>query len=1004
MDVRQSRLIEDLAGIFRGEILCDPVSRSLYASDGSLHEVTPLGIARPRDRDDVVTLVRYAAENHLPIIPRGAGTSVAGESLGSGIVVDFARHMHEIEDVGTQTVKVQPGVVLSRLNRVLRETGRYFPPDPSNIETTTIGSMLALDAAGSHSVRVGSTRDHVASIDVVSASGFEFEAANELVGPTDHASAEPSEVSTFKRTLVNRLATLLHNNAELIRQKQPESQIRNRAGYFLRGVLAAPDRVPTDRGDRRQSLPATLELLSGATVSLPRLLIGSEGTLGLFTGATLRTAALPAHRSVTLIVFPSVESAIKAVQTIVEHQPSACDLVDRRLLTLARDLDPRFSAMIPATAEAALIVEQTGFSPPEISQRVHDLALKLKSLPDHGRILCEATTADDIEFLWSLSHRVIPMLNRARGETSPVPIVEDIAVPPAALLDFVALARRVWQKHEITVSMYAHAAVGQVHLRPFLRAPYDGQQLEELAADLYEAALSLGGSISGEHGLGLSRTAFLPAQYGELTRVFQQIKMLFDPNHLLNPGKVLSLDPHLTVHHLRAQEQVPTPLVELQLPWAKGEFGTTAMACHGCGACRTQEPSTRMCPFFRTDPAEERSPRSKANAIRAIIDGRMTQHEVASADMRKVSSSCFNCKQCQLECPSSINVPHLMIEAKAQFVAANGPKMSEWFLSRVHSWSKLLCQISWLVNPLLNSWSVRWSLEKLFGVSRHRKLPPFARRTFLESAPAAWLSPPASLRDPVPVIYFVDHFANSHDPELAFAFARIVEHQGKRIHVPPTQVRSGMALISTGDLEIARSLATQNVRVLVEFAREGCPIVCTEPAAAVCLKFEYPRLLDHPDAQLVADHVIEAGDYLSRLQASHELKMEFQDLPLTAAYHTPCHLRVLGRHTPLVDLCQLIPKLKATSIERGCSGLAGTFGLTRENFEESLAIGQELMTHMRSDQIDFGITECSSCKIQMEQQSTTPTLHPLKVLALAYGLMPEIRKRLKPNLKKLITS
>ena len=980
MDVRQSRLIEDMAGIFRGEILCDPLARSLYASDGSLHQITPLGIARPLDRDDVLTLVRYAAENHIPLVPRGAGTSVAGESLGAGIVVDFSRHMHAIEEIGPQTVRVQPGVVLSRLNHRLRESRRYFPPDPSNGETTTIGSMLALDAAGSHSIRIGSTRDHVTSIDVVTARGFHFEAANEPVHPLPADSSVLVDNATFKRTLVHRLASLLESNADLIRTKQPERQIRNRAGYMLRGVL------------------------SNSHLSLPRMLVGSEGTLGLFTSATLKTSALPANRSVLLIAFESVESAINAVQLITRHQPSGCDLVDRRLLTLARDLDPRFTLLIPAAAEAALIIEQTGFSQPEVSQRVRDLTLDLKSLPDAGRILFEANTPDEIDFVWSLPARVISLLNRARGDSSPVPIVEDIAVPPESLLDFISRARRIWQNREITVSLYAHAAVGQVHMRPFLRAPLKGSDLEELAHDLYQEALAVGGTISGEHGLGLSRTAFLPMQYGELCRVFQQVKMLFDPDHLLNPGKVLSLDPHLTIHHLRPQTVIPTPLVDLQLKWSPSEFGSSAMACHGCGACKTQETTSRMCPFFRSDPSEERSPRAKANAIRAIVDGRLPQHELASNDMQKLSRLCFNCKQCQIECPTGINIPHLMLEAKSQYVAANGPKMADWFLSRVHAWSDLICRFSWLVNPLLNVRSVRWTMEKLIGISRHRKLPSFARRTFLKSAPKEWMLPPVSLRDPVPVIYFVDHFANNHDTELAFAFSRILEHHGLTLHVPPSQVRSGMALISTGDLDGARQLASHNVRILAEFAREGCPIVCTEPAAAVCLKFEYPRLLDHPDVQLVANHVIEAGEFLTGLHAKGLLKTEFVPLPLRGVYHTPCHLKALGRETPLMELCKLIPQLQISPVEHGCSGLAGTYGLTAQNFDESLRIGQKLMEQMRSELFEFGMTECSSCKFQMEQQSATPTLHPLKLLALAYGLLPEIRRKLKPNSRKLLTS
>jgi FAD/FMN-containing dehydrogenase/Fe-S oxidoreductase len=980
--VRQSRLIEDLAGIFRGEILCDSLSRALYASDGSLHQMTPFGVACPRDRDDVVTLVKYAAEERIALIPRGAGTSVGGEAIGSGIVVDFSRHMDKIEEIGAQTVRVQPGVVHSRLNRLLQKSGRYFPPDPSNTTTTTIGSMLALDSTGSHSIRIGSTRDHVVSIEVVMADGRAFEAANESLESLATAAADSpiEEVVALKRMLATRLGTLLADHAKLIEEKQPARQFRNRAGYMLRGVLSA------------------------SHLSFPRLLIGSEGTLGLFTGATLRTSVLPAHRCALLILFESVESAVQAVQTIALLKPSACDLLDRRLLTLARDVDPRFASLIPAAAEAALIVEQTGFSQTEITLQVHELMLRMKELPDAGRSLFEATTFDEIEFLWSLPYRVVPLLNRARGETSPLPIVEDIAVPPEVLPEFVARARRVLQKHEITASLYAHAAAGQLHMRPFLPMPLDPRRMEDLARDLYHAALSVGGSISGEHGLGLSRTAFLRSQYGELYRVFQEVKAIFDPYHQLNPGKVLTDDPHLTINHLRPPQLDPSPLVELQLNWSAAEFGATAMACHGCGACRTREPDSRMCPFFQTETAEQRSPRAKANAVRAIVDGRMPAHEMASSDMQRLSKLCFNCKQCQLECPSTVNVPHLMLETKAQYVAANGPGMSDWFLSRVHAWGDLLCRLSWLINPLLNTEGFRWTLERFFGVARRRKLPAFARKTFLKSAPREWTSPPSSLRGRQPVIYFVDHYVNCHDPELGFAFGRIVEHQGRKLHVPPSQVRSGMALISSGDLEAARVLAETNVRVLAEFAREGCPIVCTEPAAAVCLKQEYPRLLDHPDVQIVADHVVEAGAFLASLHAENQLRTDFSPLPSRVTYHTPCHLRSLGKTLPLITLCNMIPQFEASTVDLGCSGLAGTFGLKREHFEESLVIGRRLIEQMRADKIDFGLTECSSCKLQMEQQSTTPTLHPLKVLALAYGLMPDIRRRLKPNFRKRLTS
>lgn len=995
MDTRQARLVEDLAGSFRGELRCDAVSTALYASDGSLHQITPLGVACPRDREDLLTLVRYAAEEHLPLVPRGAGSSVGGEALGAGIIVDFSRHMHAIEEIGEQTVRVQPGVVHSRLNRVLASTGRCFAPDPSNTATTTLGSMIALDAAGSHAPRVGSTRDHVVSLDAILASGASFtaevEALDLLSGRPDertgglngHAATNGSDSQhneSAKREIVRRLVTLLSDNAGLIESRQPAELPRNRAGYFLRGVL------------------------SGMHLHLPRMLVGSEGTLAMFASAVLKTSPLPSHRGAMLISFGSLEGAVRAVARITDDHPSACDLLDRRLLTLARETDSRFERLLPAGAEAALLVEHVGFSENEIAGKLTSLAKRLGELTDAGATAFVARTPEELDFVWSLPHRVVPMLNGVRGHgSSPVPFVEDIAVPPAALEEFVVRMRRVLQRHEVTASLYSHAATGQLHIRPFLpvpTTPRDGPQLEALARDLYHAALSVGGSISGEHGLGLSRTAFLRSQYGELYRVFQQIKHLFDPHNLLNPGKVLSDDPHLTVRHLRPAVEPKPELYELQLNWSATELASAANACHGCGACRTQEPGLRMCPFFRTEPAEERTPRAKANAIRAVFDGRVAVHELVSPEMRQLADKCFNCKQCRLECVNHVDVPHLMIEARAQHLATHGPATSEWFLSRVHLWGEWLCRMSWLVNPLLGRRSSRWLMERVLGVAAERRLPPFARRSFLKGIPREWTAPPVTIRGGQPVVYFVDHFANYHDPELAHAFARILKHNNQTLHVPPQQVPSGMALITMGDLDTARALAEQNVRVLADFAREGCPIVCTEPTAAVCLRDEYPRLLDHPDARLVADHVLEAGTFLAGLQRAGGLRTEFTELPLTAVYHTPCHLKALGESTPLADLCGLIPRFETHRIAGGCSGMAGPFGLTSRNFAESLKLGGDLIERMRADGHQLGLTECSSCRMQMEQRSPTPTLHPLKVLALAYGLMPEIHRRLRPNKRK----
>lgn len=989
MDEQRQRIAEDLAGMLEGELRCDPLAIAMYADDASLYHIPPLAVAFPRCVEDVVALARYADHANLSLIPRGAGTGVAGGALGGGIIVDFSRHMHRIERVDAETVRVQPGVVRSRLNRVLAKHGRYFPPDPSNTDVTTVGGMLAMDAAGSHSVRVGSMRDHVQSIEMVLADGHVIEAGNEplsiLDAPrpqsVDQAIAEvmSADVDT-KRQIVSKLSSLLREHAATIEQYQPPL-IRNCSGYFLRSIL------------------------NESHLALARMLVGSEGTLGAFTAATLHTAPVPAHRGVILLLFSQLETAVQAVQVIAPQQPSACDLLDRRLLSLARESDERFAEIISPAAEAGLLVEQTGFNDAQVRLRIRMIRDAVRALRVDAVVAREGFKAEDVEFLWSLPSRVVSTLTRLRGTTRPLPFVEDIVVPPAALNEFLRRAQRVFQKHEVTASLYAHAAAGQLHLRPFLPGPTprEGARIEQLAGDLYEIVFSVGGSISGEHGDGLARSSFVKRQYGPLYGIFQQIKDLFDPHNVFNPGKIVNAPAGQTGADLRPSIEDPE-VVELQLQWSTAEVRAEAARCNGCGVCKTQEPEQRMCPFFRIEPREEASPRSKANVFRALGTLAIDEEVLRSPEMKELTSLCFNCKQCQLECPSNVNIPQLMIEAKGSHVAANGLSRADWILSRAHSFGMVASRFSWIVNRLISRPLSRWVLEKTIGIARQRKLPRFAGRPFLKRLPKSISRAPELSQNPRPVIYFVDHFANFHDPELAQAFVAVLFHNGIPVHIPPHQTVSGMAMVSAGDLEAAREIAEQNVRLLAGFARDGFSIVCTEPAAALCLRDEYPRLIDHPDVHAIAEQTVEAGAFLSELHQAGRLRTDFSPLNLDVGYHTPCHLKALQPHQALRDLLSLIPDLRVHTIEKGCSGMAGAFGLTREHFKTSIRIGWELISEMRDADLDIGCTECSSCKIQMEQGTTTPTIHPLKLLAYAYGLMPEIRDRLQPSRRKLIVT
>jgi FAD/FMN-containing dehydrogenase/Fe-S oxidoreductase len=994
IDERRRRLREDLSPLLKGEVRCDPLTTSLFSTDGSLYQITPLAVVAPAGVQDVQEVVRYASQERIPVFPRGAGTGIAGDSLGSGLILDFSRFMCGIRRINDSLVHVQPGVIHSHLNRQLRAEGRYFAPDPSNSSITTIGSMLAVDAAGSHSCRVGSTRDHVRELDVVLASGEALSLGRELVpshtlprgvgeGAWPLESLEPPALAAMSpvERLISRLAELVEGNRDLIERHQPAG-LRNRCGYHLRGIL---------QGDQ---------------LDVARFLVGSEGTLALFTGATLQTLPRPTHTGVALLIFPQMELALRTVQELLTHDTSACDLLDRRLLSLGCDADSRFRKLIPPESEAALLVEQTGETAREVLHRLQLAVAAARNVAGDQFEFHLAETPAEVDFLWSLPATVVPLLARLPGQIRPLPFVEDVAVPPATLQEFVVAAQNVFQRHRVIASLYAHATAGQIHLRPFLAPPTreTAPLLAEIARDLYDVVHRVGGTISGEHGAGLSRSAYVSQQYGPLFEVFREIKQLFDPQGLLNPGKVVTDDPDLITRNLRPALETPSETFDLQLNWSPPEILEAASRCNGCGQCRTREPEQRMCPLFRLEPTEAATPRAKANLVRHWLTGELPATAPQESDFKRVMDLCFNCKQCLGECPSNVDIPHLAIEAKAAWVVEEGLSRAEWILSRLHQFAGVASAVSAPINWALENPAARWCLEKLTGISRQRKLPGFARRSFLRVIQRELLSRPGLTAKHRPVVYFVDHYANHHDPELGRALVAILRHHRIAVHVPPQQTASGMALISAGDLEAARDLALANLRVLADFAREGCAIVCTEPTAALCLQQEYPRLVDHPDVAVVARQTIEAGAYLQQLHAAGKLRTDFRPLELTVGYHTPCHLRSLGQGTPLADLLDLIPRLEVRRIEEGCSGMAGAWGLTRDNFTPSIRIGWGLISRMRQPDLVAGVTECSSCKIQMEQGAATPTVHPLKLLALAYGLMPDLELSLRVSRRKLLVT
>ncbi|MGO9108240.1 MAG: anaerobic glycerol-3-phosphate dehydrogenase subunit C [Thermoguttaceae bacterium] len=991
LDHQRERIQEDLRGLISGDVRCDDLFCQLFSSDGSIYEIRPLGVVRPRSTADVAACVQYAAEKRISLHARGAGSGMAGESLGPGLVVDFSKYLRRIIRIETESVRVQPGIVHERLNAHLRPRGRIFGPDPANTAVTTMGSMIAIDASGSRWLKYGSVRRHVESLQVVMADGQAMEFGREPIVAGASIDSNPR-----KRELINRLSAILAASTDVIRSQQPKSPL-NRCGYNLADVV------------------------SENSIDLAGVMVGSEGTLGLITEATLATQAIPRHRGVVLLLYESLDKAARSVPLILPWHPAACDLMDRRHLSLVRESEVRFDLLIPAEAEAALLVEFEGDEPQEMRDQMRGL---IDGVQQQARLAFgsrQAFDQEETELFLNLPNRAMPLLYRLKGPSRPVPVVEDVSVPPDILPDFLVRTQNVLKRRQVTASLLCHAGHGQLHIQPFLDLddPNDVQRMRLMAEDLYEEVFSVGGTIGGEHAYGLSRTQFLQRQAGPLYEVLRQVKQIFDPENVLNPWKIISDDPELMTRNLRPPlRQLPMEgdlpvdepekpalrdLVELQVNWDPQRVADATASCNRCGECRSQSPQVRMCPIFRFLPTEEASPRAKANLIRGILNRSIDLSRLSTDAFKDVADLCVHCHSCRLECPAGVDIPKLMMEAKAAYLRTNGMRFADWIMTRLDLAASIGRLLAPLTNWTLGNRQMRWVIEKTLGIAQGRKLPRVAARPFLRLAARRRLTR-QNRRSTQRILYFVDTFANFHDPQLGEALVSVLKHNGIGVYVPADQWSSGMASIASGALDQARKIAKHNIALLAETVRQGYHIIATEPAAVLCLTHEYLHLIDDEDSRLVAAHTSEACSYLWKMHLTGKLQLDFKPVHASLGYHTPCHLRALNVGTPGENLLGLVPGLRLHHIEQGCSGMAGTFGMLHRNYRSSLRAGWGLISKLRNPAIQAGTTECSSCRIQMEQGTTKRTIHPIKLLALAYGLMPDVASLLTTPGEELIIS
>ena len=974
---------DELRGAFRGRLLFDAPTRAVYATDASPFEVTPLGVAVPADEADLRALVKYAHEHAVPLVARGAGTGLAGESLGPGLVVDLSVNFREVMSVGPDRVTVRPGVTHADLNATLAAHGRRFAPDPASSTACTVGGMVATNASGGNAVRFGYTRDYVLGLRAVWDNGEVNEIGNRQ--------ATGSRLVELR----SQTAALLAENRDLVQLTRPLTRF-NRCGYVLHDVLT----------------PAGLDLA--------RLLVGSEGTLGFVTEATLKTVPVAGGTCLAVLGFASVEAAVRAGLTLRGADGVvACDLLDQRLLALSRAGTPG-DGLVPPTVGAALVLTFEADTERQAEAFGRAAVDYLRGGSVHRALAEPTANPAGVARVRRFRAAAVGGLYALGRGPRPVACAEDVAVPAEELPRFLAEARGVLARFDLTASILCHVLAGQVHVRPFadLADPADRAKLWPVTDTLHALALSLGGTVSSQHGTGLARTPWVEKQYGPLVPVFRELKRIFDPKNLLNPGKIVGPDPSRPAWPLRTgvrsqgsgvseeeKEAARVPLAETQLLWHGDKPGVVAAACNGCGDCRTRSAVERMCPVFRATGDEAATPRAKANLLRAVLAGTADPGGLSADEVRDVADLCVNCKMCRDECRGRVDVPKLVLEAKAAHHAAHGFDRADWTAARVELLAALAGNFSFTTNALLGSRPARWAVEKLFGLSRRRALPKFTHRTFLRRARKLGLTQrePRGAEGTGRVAYFVDTFANYIDPLIGEATVAVLRHHGFEVHVPRRQKGSGMAPLAQGDVETARETAAYNLRTLAALVREGYTVVCTEPTAALMLTQDYLDLLDDPDARLVAANTVELTALLAKLHRAGKLQTDFTGLDVVLGHHVPCHLKALRGPVAAPGLLELIPGVRVRTIDVSCSGMAGTWGLSAAHREMSLAAGKPMLDELDRPGVLFGSTECGSCRMQMQDGAGKRTLHPVQYLALAYGLMPQLREKLLKPLGALVT-
>jgi FAD/FMN-containing dehydrogenase/Fe-S oxidoreductase len=944
MTTSHSGYIEALKKDIRGDVYHDPLVLGMYATDASIYQIMPVAVVCPMDEADVIACMKVAASFQVPILARGGGTSLAGQTVAEAIVIDFSKYMNSILLLDDKTVVVQPGVIRHQLNQFLKPKGLEFAPDPATSSRATVGGMIANNSSGTKSILYGKTSDHVIELKVLLADGRVIRTkaltAHELQHKLDSQDAD--------HDLYKGMMEITVPLQEEVTQRYPKT-MRRVGGYAFDDYLAS------GCGD------------------LNRIIIGSEGTLGIILEATLKLVDLPKYKGLSVVQFGLARDAIRAVTTMVKYNPAAVEILSRLLIGYSRK-NIETAAMcgfLKGEPDSIQIIEFYGDDPEEIKSRAEAMHADLirQGYGSAHDYYPEGKTYHDV---WGIRERGLGLLLGEPTDKKGVPVIEDAAIPLPHLDAFIADVVEICEKRGVGVDYYAHASVGVIHIKPILdlRLQGDIDHFKSIADEVFQRVLFYGGSWSSEHGDGIVRSGYLSAFYGEaINEGFARTKKLFDPGFLLNPGKIV--DPPPIDSHLRyGPSYTDQPFEPAYHYREQRDFYTAIHQCSGLGACRKIAGGT-MCPSFMVTRDEVDSTRGRANALRLAMSGQL-EGGLANPHLPEVLDLCVSCKACKAECPSSVDMARLKGEVMQHQYDRYGAPWKDKMIGRSPDLArKIAGRKAALVNLIQSFPVVKQTMMKMMGLDLRRDLPAYATRTWTKTT--GKFNAKASAPD---IILLVDTYTQCHHPESGIAAVHVLERLGQKVML----LDAGCCQrprISHGFLREAAQKVKPGIQKILPWLEKGIPMGVLEPGCASAWTDDIPDLMEDDRTASLLKQIKPfeqlLWDVLRKYEGSPEgIRPKANEILV----HGHCHQKSIYGMDAVKSIFALWPEVKYTEIDSGCCGMAGSFGYEVRHFDVSKQMAERVLIPTIQDHPEaMLIANGFSCRHQIADFAGREAMH-----------------------------